>query len=162
MNNNGKNQLRLSDNPGPDPADRVIESALDLLGQTERLNAPSTLEVRVLASTQAILAKPGAAKASPVIARVSSFSWSLRIAAAIAVVACTGAVWLAMRPTTPTIKSTPAVAALEEDIDAIIAVASFADANFADELDKLDADTLNFGQSSTSQDWLDVLEETSL
>lgn len=62
----------------------------------------------------------------------------------------------------PTATTTPSVAALEEDIDAIITTASFADASVADELDKLDADTLNFGQSSASQDWLDVIEETSL
>lgn len=162
MNNDTNNHLRLSGDSGPDPADRLVEAALDQLAQAERLSAPTTLESRVLASTQALLAKSGEAEAPPVIARVSSFSWSLRIAAAIAVMACAGAAWLAVRPTTPTAPSTPAVAALEEDIDAIISVASFADASFADELDKLDADTLNFGQSSTSQDWLDVIEETSL
>lgn len=39
----------------------------------------------MLASTQ--VAKSGAVEAPPVTARVSSFSWSLRIAAAIAVMA---------------------------------------------------------------------------
>ena len=166
MNNDTNNQLRLSGDSGPDPADRVIESALDQLGQAERLSAPTTLESRVLASTQALLAKSGAVEAPPVTARVSSFSWSLRIAAAIAVMACASAAWLAVRPAapmiSPTATTTPSVAALEEDIDAIITTASFADASVADELDKLDADTLNFGQSSASQDWLDVIEETSL
>lgn len=162
MNSDTNNHLRLSGDSGPDPADRMVESALDQLAQAERLSAPTTLESRVLASTQALLAKSGAAEASPVIARASSFSWSLRIAAAIAVMACAGTAWLAVRPALPTVQATPAVAALEEDIDAIISVASFADASVADELDKLDADTLNFGQSSASQDWLDVIEETSL
>lgn len=162
MSNDSNNQLRLSGDSGPDPADYVIESALDQLGQAERLIAPATLESRVLASTQALLATSGSVQASPVIARVNSFSWSLRIAAAIAVMACAGAAWLAVRPATPTAATTPSVAALEEDIDAIITTASFADASVADELDKLDADTLNFGQSSASQDWLDVIEEASL
>jgi len=161
MSQDTKN-LHLTGDSGPDPVDRIVESALDQLGRTERLSAPPTLESRVLASTQALLAKSGPPQASPVIARVSSFSWSLRIAAAIAVVACAGSAWLAMRPSTPTAPSTPVVAALEEDIDAIITTASFADASFADELDKLDADTLNFGQTSSSQDWLEVIEETSL
>ncbi|MCC6970482.1 MAG: hypothetical protein IT434_09695 [Phycisphaerales bacterium] len=162
MNHDTTNQLRLSGESGPDPADRAVESALDQLGLTERLSAPSTLEARLLASTQALLAKSGAVEASPVIARVRSFSWSLRIAAAIAVMACAGAAWLAVRPAAPASATASTVAALEEDIDAIITTASFADAGFADELDKLDADTLNFGQSSSGQDWLDLIEETSL
>lgn len=162
MNHDTTNQLRLSGEPGPDPADRAIESALDQLGQAERSSAPPTLESRLLASTQALLAKSGAVEAPPVIARVSSFSWSLRIAAAIAVLACVGAAWLAVRSPAPAVATTSTVAALEEDIDAIITTASFADAGFADELDKLDADTLNFGQSSSGQDWLDLIEETSL
>ncbi|MCC6230121.1 MAG: hypothetical protein IT432_12965 [Phycisphaerales bacterium] len=162
MNNDSNNQLRFTGDSGPDPADRMIESALDQIGQADRLSAPSTLESRVLASTQALLAKSGVADDARVITRVRSFSWSLRIAAAIAVMACGGAAWLAVRPAVPTVQSSPAMAALEEDIDAIITTASFADASVADELDKLDADTLNFGQTSASQEWLDVIEETSL
>lgn len=162
MNHNTNSNLRLTDDSGGDTADRAIEATLDQLGRAERSSASPTLEGRVLAATQALLAKTDTREAAPVISHAGSWSWGLRIAAAITVVVCAGAAWLAVRPSAPAVRTATVVTALAEDVDALIMASSFADAGVADELVKLDADTLNFGQSSASQDWLDAIEDTSL
>lgn len=153
-------ELRLTGHPELSAADRAVESALDQLAHAERHAASPALEARVMASTQALLSRGPA----PVVSIPNrSFARGFRVAAAIGVMACAGAAWLAIRPAAPAESfPTASVSTLAEDIDALITATSFADAGFTAELDKLDADTLNFGQSSTGQDWLDAIEETSL
>lgn len=157
MNGTNENWPRIA--PEDNGGDREMESVLDHLGQAERESAPRTLEARVLASTQALLAKPGTVT---IRTRPAAYSWGLRMAAAVALIASVGAVWLAIRPAAPTQPTTAVAATLAEDIDAIVSGVPFADANVADELVKLDADTLNFGQTSISQDWLDTLGDSAM
>jgi len=97
-------ELRLAQGETPGTLDPVLEAVsrgLDLVADQERRGAPAGLEERVVAATLGTLREAAAAGREvipmPVVRATRTTAWSLRMAAAVGLVATIGAALLAER-----------------------------------------------------------------
>lgn len=119
---------------------RPTEAALDSLARAEREAAPATLEARIFVATRGLL--PGSAPV--VFVRRATFLTRMRVAASVAIVGGVAALWLAQGGTPAAPAPRVDAAALEADVNFILAMKSEGLANTRESIDTLylEADAL--------------------
>lgn len=129
----------MNEHEGNTPVElRATEASVEALARTERESAPATLEARLFMATRGLLPSGQAT----VVVKRSLWVTRMRVAAAVALAASIGAVWLARSGGG---HGGLEVASLEADVNFVLAMKSLGDDPTGDGIDALflDADSLS-------------------
>lgn len=145
---------------------RAVHVALDADADSRRAEPGADFEHRIAIASFGGLMPAASIIASPVVAgRIGPWWFSAkRLAAAIAILAASGAAWLAIKPAPTDQSSTPSIASNHRDSDSRsiaadaaddwIAIATTMDDGTSDEIDSLFADTVRVESNLRSTDSL--------